>query len=1043
MRISGLHINGFGMFADYRLNDLPSGLTVLCGPNEAGKSTLVNYVLSILFGFPDGRSKGPHHEPLVGGNHGGKLFLRDGDSEYIIERTKAGKVPMVRYPGGGIGGQEAIKDLLGNADRTLFQNVFAFGLKELEDLKALEGDSVRERIFATPTFGGGPSAREIINQLESREKELFRPRSDSTITDLRRKLEDVHGGLQALQGQAKSYEQATRDLDEAIGAVESISADLREKRQEAKRYETLIEIWPQWSDRLAAEREAESLQVPDGVELASEARLRDAEREIGERNVAVRERKDSHDRQQSRFNKVNVDDLLPPAAAQAKKLHAEIRRYDTDRTRLGTLETRIENLQTDVSRSLTELGPGWDKDRVEAFDTSIPIKGKLVEWRDQLSEADKAIANGVGRVAGLEGGLEEATTERRDHEQKLAEYATTPSAEEIEAAESKTRKMRVLGEEVGKLRERVRADDERVAAVQEVLESVGRPTGAGVPPSILFAVPVVLGGAGVVAGVANEFLSAVLLLVLAVASGVGIVLWRRAARTAGGDTASGTRSERPTAGDAPRRELEAAQSEARDLAAELGFAEIPNASQIEERLAAITLQRIDRSAADALANLVDGERTKERKLREQIEAATRELEEQRSGRRQLGSTWDDWRTEQGIAEPLKPEVVMDLVPAIAGTRELIRQESEARSEASDVRQRIKWFEQSATETLKAAERDDDLIDSGLMAAVEALYQDILEDEKKRESIVGLKKGIGGAREDLEEAEADLANAEAIRDRVLAEVGVADAAALDEAIGKLKRRAELEADAAKLSRLIETAIGGGEGGELMKEELTTGDLSRWQSSYDEASALVEELEQEHEVAVRHHQDLKTAAAAIAGSTEVAKLALVVEAQRVELAEATAEWARVATARALIDATLARFERKHQPKVVERAAELFNRITDGRYPELLSTESDLKVMSRASDPIDIVDLSTGTVQQLYLCLRFALAEEFAGRGVKLPLVMDDVLVNFDPERAASVAGVISELAEQHQVVLLTCHPGTRDLMAGSAPEARIVELKQFPL
>ena len=103
VRISGWHINGFGMFADYRLDDLSPGLTVLHGPNEAGKSTLVNYILSILFGFADGRSKGPRYEPLVGGNHGGKLFLEDGEGTYVVERTKAGKIPTVRYPDGGAG----------------------------------------------------------------------------------------------------------------------------------------------------------------------------------------------------------------------------------------------------------------------------------------------------------------------------------------------------------------------------------------------------------------------------------------------------------------------------------------------------------------------------------------------------------------------------------------------------------------------------------------------------------------------------------------------------------------------------------------------------------------------------------------------------------------------------------------------------------------------------------------------------------------------------------------------------------------------------
>ena len=48
-----------------------------------------------------------------------------------------------------------------------------------------------------------------------------------------------------------------------------------------------------------------------------------------------------------------------------------------------------------------------------------------------------------------------------------------------------------------------------------------------------------------------------------------------------------------------------------------------------------------------------------------------------------------------------------------------------------------------------------------------------------------------------------------------------------------------------------------------------------------------LTEDYEEAVRRHQDLKTAAGAVASSTEVARQALAVEAYRVELADATAQ------------------------------------------------------------------------------------------------------------------------------------------------------------
>ena len=56
------------------------------------------------------------------------------------------------------------------------------------------------------------------------------------------------------------------------------------------------------------------------------------------------------------------------------------------------------------------------------------------------------------------------------------------------------------------------------------------------------------------------------------------------------------------------------------------------------------------------------------------------------------------------------------------------------------------------------------------------------------------------------------------------------------------------------------------------------------------------------------------------------------------------------------------------------------------------------NRAIPPID---LSRGTREQLYLAVRLGLIEEFAQRGTSLPLVLDEILVNFDPERMAAVA------------------------------------------
>ena len=67
MRITGLGVGGFGLLAELNLDNIGPGTTVVCGPNEAGKSTLHTFVVRTLFGHPrinDTRDR-RRHEPLV------------------------------------------------------------------------------------------------------------------------------------------------------------------------------------------------------------------------------------------------------------------------------------------------------------------------------------------------------------------------------------------------------------------------------------------------------------------------------------------------------------------------------------------------------------------------------------------------------------------------------------------------------------------------------------------------------------------------------------------------------------------------------------------------------------------------------------------------------------------------------------------------------------------------------------------------------------------------------------------------------------------
>ena len=122
------------------------------------------------------------------------------------------------------------------------------------------------------------------------------------------------------------------------------------------------------------------------------------------------------------------------------------------------------------------------------------------------------------------------------------------------------------------------------------------------------------------------------------------------------------------------------------------------------------------------------------------------------------------------------------------------------------------------------------------------------------------------------------------------------------------------------------------------------------------------------------------------------------------------------KALFKATLA-LQRRFSPRITTRAQSLFSKLTGNRYQRITMSE-DLSLQTAAENEDTLKELrrrSDGTVDQLYLALRLAVAEELTPEA---PLVLDDALVRFDDDRLALAMDILKEAAQSKQVILFTC-------------------------
>ena len=195
-----------------------------------------------------------------------------------------------------------------------------------------------------------------------------------------------------------------------------------------------------------------------------------------------------------------------------------------------------------------------------------------------------------------------------------------------------------------------------------------------------------------------------------------------------------------------------------------------------------------------------------------------------------------------------------------------------------------------------------------------------------------------------------------------------------------------------------------------------------------------------------QQRGAAAASLRGldrDSRAAQLAQELESTRSQLRDAVDQWATLTLARHFMQRAMQRFEREHQPRMLQDVAALLQRMTLGRYVGLsrkLDEQGTLQVRQADGTVKEPHQLSTGTREQLYLAIRLAYVLHYCREAEPLPIVMDDVLVNFDERRATATLEVLVELARQLQVILLTCHPNTIERVRHWLPDLRPIMLRE---
>lgn len=138
-----------------------------------------------------------------------------------------------------------------------------------------------------------------------------------------------------------------------------------------------------------------------------------------------------------------------------------------------------------------------------------------------------------------------------------------------------------------------------------------------------------------------------------------------------------------------------------------------------------------------------------------------------------------------------------------------------------------------------------------------------------------------------------------------------------------------------------------------------------------------------------------------------------------------------ARGSLEESSRQFQEDLSPRLSPHASKWIRAITKDRYQSLnIDPKEGIQLsvfVPETGERKSVEHLSTGTIDQMYLALRFALLQFYSEMTqTQLPLILDDCFVHFDRERLSETLQLLHQFSQKHQVILCSCQTRERELL-----------------
>jgi len=926
MRLRGLRVNRFGAFQDREWPDLQPGLNLLFGPNEAGKTTLMMFLRGMFFGF--GKSA---YDPLDNSEPGGSLRLLDArGQEWTLERSGRGKKArvLVSGPPGVLQGEAGLRPLLQEVSRPVYENIFAFSLKELQDLETLTKPREVQHLLYSASLGLGPvSLKAVEDRLHKQLKALFSADKKATNPEINQilvELARVRKEILKLEQQPQEYQELLTARARLEAEIQSLTQEEATVKHQALWLEKLSQAWKVWEECGLARETLAALPQIDAFPEAGLARWEKKKAELAQ----VEDQLDRWGRKlkeaREEADRPGPDQGLLQAAAAINSLAEERLRFEDRGEGLRQLEGKLTAVRSRLGESLARLGPEWDEDRLKHCRPSLNWQISIQEHQPRLEAAALAVRQAEDQVRLRLETLQEKETARNQ------------------------------------------------------AEAAGMFKGAA---------PVFFWGFGALA------------LVLALCAGAAYLWYFR------------------------------------DLAGLLAVGAAMSAA------AALFYVWQLRTHRRRLLRELEEER---QRAQSALKTAESREEEERQKLTGLQDEWRAWLQNVSLDTALSPGGAAAFLQELAAARSLRQDLQELATAKAEVEAYLEDFTARLAEILAGLGRPP-VPQTQVNQAIKELSRELDAALKLQDQRQQLAQKIRGTEKELADWEAKKQRLQTDLDHLLAAAGEKEEEGFRRRGAIFAERRELTGKIRELAAALRLLAGSDDALEQLEADLRRSAPADLEEGRRQAQTRIQNLKSRLEEALQQQGGWQNRLDALEQTAALSQALLTEQTLATALQDAARRWTAATLAGYFLEQARGCFEAEYQPQVLRRASQYFALLTAGRYPQVMAPlEGDsFMVINRQGSHVPPERLSRGTSEQLYLALRFALIQEYSQEGRSLPLILDDILVNFDQTRARQAILLLQEMSHSHQLLLFTCHPHVLNLiqetLGPAAPEPVRLEEK----